>query len=82
MKNEGDERDSGVLSDPLSFLRSGVFYWSATSLYVRGDSGRYWSLRSANTTGSSGLHFSNTYLGPQDSSSRGYGFAVRRSSSS
>ena len=77
MKNEGDERDSGVLSNPLSFLRSGSFGWSFAGLSNRGGGGDYWSLRSANTTNSNNLYFSNTYLTPQNYSSRGNGLAVR-----
>ena len=77
MKNSENERDSGVLSNPLSFLRSGSFGWSFAGLSNRGGGGDYGSLRSANTTNSNNLYFSNTYLTPQNYSSRGNGLAVR-----
>ena len=70
-------QDSGILSNPLSFLRSGYFHWSDADLYSRGGGGFYWSLRSANTTYSSSLLFYDTYLYPQYSYARGNGFAVR-----
>ena len=72
-----DSRDSGVLSNPLSFLRSGHLYWYDAGLLNRGGGGGYWSLRSANTTYSNDLYFRNTGLNPQGSDNRGYGFAVR-----
>ena len=76
--NDGQSsRDAGVLSNPLSFLRSGDFYWNYAGLDDRGSFGRYWSLRSAHTNNSSSLHFLNTDLGPQYSYAHGYGFAVR-----
>ena len=79
MKNSSEESstDSGVLSSPLSFLRSGYLYWNDAGLNARGGSGRYWSLRSAGTTYSYSLGFGNTYLYPQSNDNRGYGFAVR-----
>ena len=70
-------QDAGIISNPLSFLRSGFFVWNYAGLGDRGGSGTYWSLRSANTTGSSNLGFYNTYLNPQYLNNRGYGFAVR-----
>ena len=79
MKNtEGENsRDSGLLSNPLSFLRSGYFYWDRAELFDRGSGGNCWSSRSTSTTTSNFLHFSNTYLYPQLSNNDGYGFAVR-----
>ena len=81
MKNNGDttedNRDSGILSNPLSFLRSGYFYWNYAGLNNRGGHGYYWSLRSANTTNSNSLYFYGTNLSPQSNSNRGNGFAVR-----
>ena len=81
MKNNSqtseDNRDSGLLSSPLSFLRSGYFYWGNAGLNDRGGSGNYWSLRSNSTTNSYYLYFNNTGLNPQYSNNRGNGFAVR-----
>ena len=73
-----DREDSGILSNPLSYLRNGYFYWVGASLFDRGDRGYYWSLRSADTTGSSSSYFNNTYLNPQvNYYNRGDGFVVR-----
>ena len=80
MKNAiwtGDNQDSGVLSTPLSFLRSGYFAWDIASLYFRGGYGYYWSLRSGNTTSSNYLDLRNAYFNPQDNYPRSYGMAVR-----
>ena len=73
----GDNQDSGVLSNPVSFLLSGDFNWNGASLYGRGGAGDYWLLRSHSTTYSNELFFGNTNLGPQRSDDRGSGFAVR-----
>ena len=80
MKNTSGEtsRDSGVLSNPLSFLRSGYFEWSVAGLLNRSGSGDYWLLRSTDITYSYGLYFGDTYLFPQGYDNRhGNGFAVR-----
>ena len=80
MKNAawtGDNQDSGILSGPLSFPRSGFFRWFNADLAGRDSYGNYWSLRSYDTTSSSYLDFSNTNLNPQYSSNRGVGIAVR-----
>ena len=74
---ETNNRDSGVLSDPLSFIHSGYFIWGEAYLYSRGNNGLYWSLRSANTIVSNGLDFSSVGMYSQSGSARGYGFAVR-----
>ena len=72
-----DNRDSGVLSNPLSFLRSGFFYWLDSTLGVHGSQGLYWSLRSGTTELSNGLYFHGTHLDPQSFGPHGYGMAVR-----
>ena len=81
MKNSGqtqeDNRDSGVISSPLSFLRSGDFDYASAGQGNRSAAGLYWSLRSDNTTASNFLGFVNTFLNPQNSNSRGFAFAVR-----
>ena len=80
MKNTGqtaeDNMDSGVLSSPLSFLRSGDLVWNSAGSSNRNASGHFWLPRSDNTSGSNYLRFRNTDLGPQNSSYHGYGFAV------
>ena len=76
-KADSDSRESGVLSNPLSFLHNGFFNWNSAGLTARGSYGYYWSLRSYSNASSSDLGFGNTDLGPQYSDSRGYGMAVR-----
>ena len=71
-------RDFGLLSSPLSYVRSGDYAWDSTGLVNRGSRGYYWSLRSGNATSSNGLYFYSSALGPQYSSDRGYGFAVHK----
>ena len=78
MSNSGSTRDYGLLSAPLSYVRSGYYYWSSTGLSNRGSDGNYWWLRSNNTTTSYSLYFRSSNLGPRYYSySRGNGFAVR-----
>ena len=72
-----DNRDSGLLSSPLTFLRSGSFTWNGAILSYRSNYGYYWSLRSANTISSNILSFNYTYLNTQNLGYRGDGFAVR-----
>ena len=78
MKNVGEESstDSGALSSPLSFLRSGSFHWGGAGLNARNLWGSFWSLRSTSTLNSNDLGFYNTGLHPQNNSNRGFGFAV------
>ena len=77
MKNASGQQDSGVLSNPLSFLRSGYFYWGNAGLDGRGGGGYYWSLRSSSTTDSGRMFFYDTYLNPQSGYVRSDGYAVR-----
>ena len=79
MKDMGEtsSTDSGILSNPLSFTRSGAFYWNDASLGYRGGWGNYWSSRSESISFSGHLNFGSTYLASQGNSLRGLGFAVR-----
>ena len=77
MSNSGSTRDFGLLSAPLSYVRSGYYNWDSTGLGYRGSYGYYWSLRSYSTTYSYSLVFYSSGLGPQNYNSRGHGFAVR-----
>ena len=80
MKNDGEttesNRDSGILSNPLSFLHSGFYGWSTAELLNRGVVGNYWSLRSANLNFSCNLGFVNNGLSTRVNSNRGDSFAV------
>ena len=71
-----DNIDSGLLSNPLSFLHSANFNWDGASLGWLGGAGYYWSLRSTDATFSNDLLHNNTYLVPLDYSQHGFGFAV------
>ena len=70
-------KDTGFLVDPLSFLRSGYYYWSDGSSYYRSGHGRYWSSTSATSTNAYDLNFDSAHLSYRNSLNRGYGFPVR-----
>ena len=76
MKNDASG-DSGILSGPVSFLRSGRIDFNSISLDTRGSNGNYWSTRSASDAGSYYLYFLETGLYSQNYNYRGNGFAVR-----
>ena len=71
-----DNRDSGILSNPLSFIRSGYILWSNNVTYEREISGNYWVLRSNGVINSNTLIFGNINLYSDTNHARGYGFAV------
>ena len=77
MKNEGEARDSGLLSNPLSFLRSGTLIWNNADLSNRGGRGYCWLSRSASTFGSNYFSFAESSLITSNSYEHGWGFAVR-----
>ena len=62
---------------PLSFLRSGSYYWSDGNRNGRGYYGYYWSSTSSSDTGAYYLYFSSSSLYYRDNDSRGGGFTVR-----
>ena len=71
-------RDFGLLSAPLSYVRSGDYGWGSTGLNVRGSYGYYWTLHSDRTTFSTSLVFYSALLSfPNNNHQRGGGFAVR-----
>ena len=70
-------KDTGVQSAPLSFPRSGYYYYNSGSLNNRGSRGYFWSSRSYSAASSYALSFYASYLRPQYYHSKGYGFAVR-----
>ncbi|MBR2695459.1 hypothetical protein IKE86_00915 [Candidatus Saccharibacteria bacterium] len=69
--------DAKIRVFPLSFLRSGYYFWNSGGLNTRGSYGYYWSAGSASATNSYGLSFYSTLLHPRSSNYKGYGFAVR-----
>ena len=72
----GANKDTIVLSVPLSFLRAGN-YVSSGSLYEQALFGGYWSSRRNGTTGAYFLGFAWDYLSLQSSVNRSYGFSLR-----
>ena len=71
------QADGYILNNPLSFFRSGYYYWESASRNSRGSRGYDWESRIVSATNSNYLSFYSTYLYPQDGTSRGYGFSVR-----
>ena len=71
-----NNRDSGVLSNPISFLRSGNLYWSGAFPNNRGEYGYYWLPSSYSDIYANYLRFDNTNLNPQGIDPRGFGFAA------
>ena len=77
---ESESKDSGLLSNPLSFIRGGFYSYMGASLYARSVRGAYWSLQSgseSNSSTSRDLYFHSANLLTQDYNDRGDGFAVR-----
>ena len=73
----GSLADSILLSQPLSFLRSGYYNWQAASRNYRGSNGYYWESRISSVASAGSLYFNSSLLNPRSSSDRGYGFSVR-----
>ncbi|MBR3256854.1 hypothetical protein IKG02_01010 [Candidatus Saccharibacteria bacterium] len=69
--------DSGILSEPFAFPRSGYYNWNSTGLNSRSSSGYYWSSPTYSTARSRNQAFYSTVFNPQDGGHKGYGFAVR-----
>ena len=74
---DGTLADSILLSQPLSFLRSGSYSWQSASRNNRGSNGFYWESRILSVSNANSLNFYSSYLNPQSSNTRGYGFSVR-----
>ena len=69
--------DTAVLSFPLSFIRSGVYYWDYGGLSNRTNNGYFWSSYASSVTNSRSLGFGGRSLSPQNGINKGDGFAVR-----
>ena len=69
--------DSGIISEPFAFLRSGYYYWRSTGLGNRSSHGYYWSSHTYSTAGSRYQSFYSTYFSPQVGGRNGSGFTVR-----
>lgn len=66
---------SNVNGNKLFFPAAG--FYSGTSLYGRGSSGRYWSSTYGSATIARSLSFVSSEVNPQNSSNRRLGFSVR-----
>ena len=73
----GSLADSILLSQPLSFLRSGLYYWQEASRYYRGSYGYYWESRIYSATVANYLTSLSSSLRPQGGGDRGSGYSVR-----
>ncbi len=69
--------DTSLLTLPLSFLRSGYYYYYSGNLGTRQSVGYYWESRAYSTTNANYLYFFSTSLSPQSNATKGNGFAVR-----
>ena len=69
--------DTPLLSFPLSYIRSGLYYFSNGGLNGRGSYGFFWSSYASSTANARGLGFVGRNLSPQAGNGKGYGFAVR-----
>lgn len=75
--NDATKNDFGLHAFPLSFVRSGLYYWNSAGLYGRDSGGYYWSAASFSTSNSYSLLFYSTNLLPRHNGNKGLGFAVR-----
>ena len=64
-------------AEALLLPTAGYRYYSVLGFLNRGSSGYYWSSTPNNANYACNLSFNSSYIGPQDSSSRSYGFSVR-----
>ena len=73
----GSLADSILLSQPLSFLRSGLYYWQSAARLNRGSYGYYWESHVYSVSDARYLYFSSSSLSPQSGYARGGGFSLR-----
>ena len=64
--------DSGIISSPLSFIRSGMYYPDTGTLGNRGNNGGYWSSTSAYALG-----LKSNKLNPQQSTQKYFAHPIR-----
>ena len=69
--------DSYIQMYPLSFLRSGNYRYPRSTLESLTSFGGYWSSRNYSQTNAYYLSFTASYLYPQLSNDRAYGFPLR-----
>ena len=69
--------DFGILSNALSFVRNGAFYWYDGNLNKRDTIGFYWTSHTYNKVASYRLVFNNSAFTPQNANIKGNGFAIR-----
>ena len=69
--------DSGIISEPFAFPRSGFYRGTTTALSARNESGHYWSSRMQSTTLSSYQAFSLAVFLVDERYNNGGGFMIR-----
>ena len=69
--------DSGILSEPFAFPRSGNYNWGSSGPNRRSSRAYYWSSHTYSAAYAHYQSFHSTYFGPQDGYLKGYGYAVR-----
>ena len=72
----GANKDTMVLSVPLSFLRAGYYNYSGSPGYLASYGG-YWSFRRNGATIARTLYFDSAGIYLQNDTYRGYGFSLR-----
>ena len=77
MNYVGTNTNNAPLIQPLSFLRSGRYYYSDGSHDSRGSYGFYWSSTSYTNTRAYDLYFNSGTLNYRYDRERGNGFTVR-----
>ena len=66
-----------IQNNPISFIRSGRYYYGSGSIVDRSNESFYWGLIPVSDTYARYLYFYSTYLNPQSSNYKGNGFSFR-----
>ena len=69
--------EENLRSIPLSFVRSGRYYYNTSTPYSRGSRGLFWSSRALSTSRAYHLYFHSTDVSPQSDSYKGDGQSLR-----
>ncbi len=86
IKNQGDqstvaEGNTGANNTlhafPFSLPYSGGVYYSSDTVYLQGTNGYFWSAAASSSTNARYLHFNGSYVWPELSNYRSFGFSVR-----
>ena len=72
-----DNADSGLLSEPFGYLRTGDYTYYSGRMNSMGRQGNVWSLLSLNTENARYINFLETNFRVQSTRAKGLGFAIR-----